>query len=285
MAGNTLEAYQRDLRDFLIFCKDARLTTVDVDETDVIHFLRSLSDQHLKPNSIARKTASLRGFFQYLNQQGVTTDDPMAFLRAPLTQQHLPQVLSVAQIEHLLSLCPKDKPTGLRDVAMIEMGYGAGLRVSELLQMNLGDLDDLGFVRSMGKGAKERLVPVGSAAQRAVHSYLHRGRPALLRKGQPLEPAMFLSVRGSRITRQAFWKILKEYGRRMGLGFPLTPHVLRHSFATHLLTGGADLRSVQELLGHADISTTQIYTHLDHEHVRSTYRSAHPRAKREVLDE
>ncbi len=281
LAENSLLAYGRDLNHFAHHCQESGLELADVSETDILQYLRHLVADGRETATIARRAASLRGFFGYLEREELVEENPTAFLTTPTRSQKLPNVLSLEQVEQLLESCRTEKPTGLRDRALLEMGYGTGLRVSELLNLNMGDIDDMGYVRCLGKGSKERLVPVGRHAQKAVLQYVHQGRPRLVRPQRSHERALFLSVRGSRLTRQGFWKLLKQYGMQMHLAFPLTPHTLRHSFATHLLTGGADLRSVQEMLGHADISTTQIYTHLNKDHLRSIYRQAHPRSELE----
>ncbi len=281
LAENSLVAYTSDLDHFVAHCRNRELELPDLTETDVLQYLRQLVEFGLETTTIARKAAALRGFFNYLEQEDVLQDNPTSFLTTPSHTQKLPNILSAAQVEDLLGLCRTEKPSGLRDRAMLEMCYGAGLRVSELLGLNMGDIDEMGYVRCLGKGNKERLIPVGRHAQAAVLAYLQGGRHHFMKPKRLHERALFLSVRGSRMTRQGFWKLLKQYGMQLNLSFPLTPHTLRHSFATHLLTGGADLRSVQEMLGHADISTTQIYTHLNKDHLRSIYRQAHPRSEME----
>lgn len=191
-------------------------------------------------------------------------------------------MLTIEEIDQLLSAPDLSKKTGYRDQAMLEVLYGTGLRVSELIGLNLGDIDSLGFVRSIGKGNQERIVPIGTQALKSVNLYQTRCRPKLVKDGR--EHALFVNARGKRLTRQGFWKILKQYGKMCGIGHKLSPHVIRHTFATHLLQNGADLRSVQEMLGHADIATTQIYTHLTKEHLRSIYTETHPRAVKSSME-
>ena len=191
----------------------------------------------------------------------------------------LPDVLSIPEVDKLLNTPRLDKPTGYRDRAILEVLYGAGLRVSELVELNLDDVDELGYVRCMGKGSKERIVPIGRSALTAVALYTQSARPRLVRN--PRESALFLNARGERLTRQSVWKMLKKYAKDCGIKQEISPHTLRHSFATHLLQNGADLRAVQEMLGHVDISTTQIYTHLTKSHLRDVYLKAHPRALKE----
>ncbi len=275
LAQNSLEGYRRDLQQFLDFLERQGTGLKHICESDLLQFLHHMREQGQKPATIARKTTAIRGFGQYLEDQGILDENPAAFLDVPKKGAHLPDVLTIGQIEQLLSLCNTAKPTGHRDRAMIELLYGSGMRVSELLQLDLGDVDAFGYVRCIGKGNKERIIPVGRHALTAVDRYLSQGRQRLVKNVR--EQALFLSVRGTRMTRQGFWKLLKQYGQHLGLTQSLKPHTLRHSFATHLLNGGADLRSVQEMLGHKDIATTQIYTHLTKKHLRDVYQKTHPR--------
>ncbi len=215
--------------------------------------------------------------YRYLLEKGIIEAEPTANLAAPRQWQSLPKYLNKKQIDDLLAAPDQTKPQGLRDRAMLEFLYATGLRVSELCRVRVSDLDqNMGFVRVVGKGNKHRIVPVGRTALQAVEHYLTSGRPRLL-KGRP-SPYLFVTNRGGAMTRQAFWKLLAGYGRKSGMFHDLTPHVLRHTFATHLLEGGADLRSVQTMLGHADISTTQIYTHVMRSRLRKTVDEHHPRA-------
>jgi integrase/recombinase XerD len=231
----------------------------------------------LAPRSIARRTASVRNLFRFLLREGRIDHDPASLLRAPRQWQNLPKYLTGDQIDGLLAAPPEDKPTGLRDRAMLELLYACGLRVSELTSLPLSAVNaQLGFVRVSGKGGKQRMVPVGQRALEAISVYLNGARPQLLKGRQ--SAALFVTARGGPLTRQAFWKQLNLYGLQAGIRQKLTPHVLRHSFATHLLEGGADLRSVQSMLGHADISTTQIYTHVVRARLRSVVDQHHPRA-------
>jgi integrase/recombinase XerD len=227
--------------------------------------------------SISRHLTTLRNLYRYLLEKGIVDTDPTANLAAPKQWQSLPKYLNKKQIDDLMAATDQTKPQGLRDRAMLEFLYATGLRVSELCKARVSDLDqNMGFVRVVGKGNKHRLVPVGKAALQAVEYYLTSGRPRLL-KNRP-SPYLFVTNRGGAMTRQAFWKLLASYGRKAGMFRDLTPHVLRHTFATHLLEGGADLRSVQTMLGHADISTTQIYTHVMRSRLRKTVDEHHPRA-------
>jgi len=227
-------------------------------------FLSQSQEQGLAPRSRARLLSALRGFFKFMVRDSHLRESPVANLTSPRLRRQLPSVLSVAEVERLLARPNPKLPLGQRDAAMLELLYGTGLRVSE------------GFLVVLGKGSKERIVPVGEAATEAVRSYLLESRPRLL-KGRMTE-TLFVTNRGAAMTRQGFWKLIKKYGREAGLKQELTPHTLRHSFATHLLERGADLRSVQMMLGHADISTTQIYTHVARERLREVHKKYHPRA-------
>jgi integrase/recombinase XerD len=229
------------------------------------------------PRSVARWLVAVRRFFAYALGEGLVSEDPTAHLDSPRTWRSLPKVLSFQEVELLLAAPDRNAPRGLRDAAMLEVLYATGLRVSELCGLRLGDLHlDAGYLRCWGKGSKERVVPLGSEADATLQRYLAEGRPSLL-AGRRTD-WLFVNSRASAISRQGFWKLVKRYGIRAGIRTPLSPHVLRHSFATHLLENGADLRSVQVMLGHADISTTQIYTHVNRERLRRLYEDFHPRA-------
>jgi integrase/recombinase XerD len=231
----------------------------------------------LSSRSIGRHLTTLRTFYGFLLREGRITNDPTEHLRAPRQWQNIPKFLNLEEIEKIIQAADLSKPTGLRDRAMMEVLYASGLRVSELCKVGMADLNlEMGVLRTTGKGNKQRLVPVGKSAVLAVRNWLESGRPALL-KGRASR-YLFITARGGCLTRQAFWKLLAGYGRKAGIFYGLTPHVLRHSFATHLLEGGADLRSVQVMLGHADISTTQIYTHVLRSRLRDTVEKHHPRA-------
>ena len=272
LSNNTMESYRLDLKRFTGFAKDAVLT-----EALLRDYLDSLFRAQLSSRSIARHLATLRGFSSFLLQQGIIHIDPTGLLPAPRQWQNLPKYLTGKQIDDLLVAPDVAKPTGLRDRAMLHFLYATGVRVSELCKMQISDVEsNLGFARVMGKGKKQRLIPVGRTALTTIAEYLAHGRPALL-KGRK-SAFLFVTARGSAMTRQGFWKLLGLLGKRAGIFHNLTPHVLRHSFATHLLEGGADLRSVQTMLGHADISTTQIYTHVMRSRLRTTVDEHHPRA-------
>lgn len=278
LAANTLDSYGRDLKQYCRYLEEGlKISARDASRTTVVAYLLHLQKQGRTTATIARRLAALKSFYQFLVQERLLADDPTADLESPKQQKKLPRVLTVKEVELLLNQPRPLLPSGRRDKAMLEVLYATGIRVSELVSLDVGDVNlNLGYVRCLGKGNKERIVPVGSAAIRAVASYLERAREELLRDAN--ERALFVNHVGKRLTRQGFWKIIKRYAREAGINKPITPHTLRHSFATHLLENGADLRSVQELLGHADISTTQIYTHVTRGHLKDVYAQAHPRA-------
>jgi integrase/recombinase XerD len=276
LAANTLAAYAADLERFREFRKGRGGTGAPGVE-DLRSWIDGLHAAGLSNRSIARHVTTIRNFFSFLVREGVAGEDPAEHVRAPKQWERLPKFLNGEEIERLLSAPDQAQPKGLRDRAMLQLLYASGLRVSELCRLGIGDLNaTAGVVRATGKGNKQRLVPVGKEAIQALEGYLQTGRPALL-KGRGSR-YLFVTSRGGCLTRQAFWKLLGSYGRRAGIFRGITPHVIRHSFATHLLEGGADLRSVQVMLGHADISTTQIYTHVVRTRLRETVDKHHPRA-------
>ncbi len=274
LSSNSISAYSSDLERFSEFAGQGG----EVPDTDGIrNYLDTLYNAGLSNRSIGRHLTTLRNFYGFLLREGRIATDPTEHLRTPRQWQTIPKYLNLEQIERIIRAPDVSRPTGLRDRAMMELLYATGLRVSELCKVGVGDLDlSYGVVRTMGKGNKQRLVPVGKTAILAIRAYLETGRAALL-KGRTTR-YLFVTARGGCLTRQAFWKLLAGYGRKAGIFHGLTPHVLRHSFATHLLEGGADLRSVQTMLGHADISTTQIYTHVMRSRLRDTVEKHHPRA-------
>jgi integrase/recombinase XerD len=276
LAANSLEAYARDLARFAANCEPEAPEAFPGPEA-LRRYLDSLSQRGLGSRSIARHLTTVRSFAAFLLREGRIQQDPTAYLTLPKQWQNLPKYLSHKEIDQLLEAPDPAKPTGVRDRAMLQLLYASGLRVSELCELQLSDfMEDVGVVRVMGKGSKQRLVPVGRPALAAVREY-RKGARLLLLRGRSSR-YLFVTARGSRLTRQAFWKLLTGQGRKVGIFHHLTPHVLRHSFATHLLEGGADLRSVQTMLGHADISTTQIYTHVMRSRLRKTVDDHHPRA-------
>jgi|HubBroStandDraft_1064217.scaffolds.fasta_scaffold02218_4 integrase/recombinase XerD len=276
LAINSLAAYQADLQKFVQFAhRECGGAIPDVEA--VRRYMDSLYRAGLGSRSVARHLSTLRSFYAFLVREGRLQGDPTEHLGAPRQWQTIPKFLNPEEIE-LVSQSPDgDRKTGVRDHAMIELLYATGLRVSELCGLAIADLNlDLGVLRATGKGRKQRMIPVGKAALAAVRVYLETGRPAIL-KGRPSRH-LFVTARGGPMTRQAFWKLLRGHGRKGGVFHRLTPHTIRHSFATHLLEGGADLRSVQTMLGHADIATTQIYTHVMRSRLRKTVDEHHPRA-------
>jgi integrase/recombinase XerD len=280
LATNTLSAYRRDLAKFEDFAKKRKLALAAVKRDDLVDFLAGLYRQKLESKTVARHLVTLRNFFRHAQIQELISEDPTAHLESPKIRRSLPGYLRLDEVERLLELPDQTTPLGLRDRAMLEVLYSTGLRVSELTSLRVMDLDTkVGCVRCIGKGDKERIVPVGRKALAIVEKYLRDGRTALIgtMKGNA-GPYLFVNRRGGRISRVGVWKIFSSYGRKAGLRVPLTPHMLRHSFATHLLERGADLRSVQLMLGHSDISTTQIYTHVVEERLKQIYKAHHPRA-------
>jgi integrase/recombinase XerD len=280
LAINTLSAYRRDLAKFEDFAKKRKLALAAVKRDDLVDFLASLYRQKLESKTVARHLVTLRNFFRHAQVEELITEDPTAHLESPKIRRSLPGYLRLDEVEKLLELPDQTTPLGLRDRAMLEVLYSTGLRVSELTSLRVMDLDTkIGCVRCIGKGDKERIVPVGRKALAIVEKYLRHGRIALIATTRGTAGAfLFVNRRGGRISRVGVWKIFSSYGRKAGLRVPLTPHMLRHSFATHLLERGADLRSVQLMLGHSDISTTQIYTHVVEERLKQIYKAHHPRA-------
>jgi integrase/recombinase XerD len=276
LAPRTVEAYRHDLADFERFLRARGLRRpAEVTRAVVTLYLVALRRRGRAPATVKRRVAAIRALFRHLVREQVVAVDPTVDLGAPRLPRRLPRVLTVQEVEALLAAPDPSTPEGLRDRAMLELLYASGLRVSELVGLNLGDVDLAAeLVRCVGKGGKDRVVPVGSRAIAALLDYQRQGRPVLA--GRRGLQALFISRRG-RLTRQGCWKLLRAHARRAGITTPLTPHVLRHSFATHLLEGGADLRAVQEMLGHASVSTTQIYTHLARDRLRAVYMQAHPR--------
>jgi integrase/recombinase XerD len=285
-SGNTVAAYKNDLQQFDSFLIGLRGNGKPRDweqlERDlIIDYLLSLKRKNYAEATVARKVAAIKSFFQYLQAEGTIRGNPTESLESPRVGRSLPKPLSVTEVDELLEQPMKrNTPEAKRDRGMLELLYATGLRVTELVSLNMDDMNMAGphpYVRCMGKGSKERTIPIHEQAAAAVTAYLNDGR-ALLVKARK-ESALFVNRRGERLTRQGFWLILKQYAKEANISSSVTPHTLRHSFATHMLRGGAPLRSVQELLGHANISTTQVYTQIANEHVRQVYEKAHPRAR------
>ena len=283
---NTIAAYQNDLIQFHEFIGEhgeaedgAGWDSLTRD--DLINYILSLKEREYASATVARKVAAVKSFCHFMLRTGVIADDPAQDLDSPRVAKHLPQTLSPAEVDLLLAQPSRDgnSAKALRDTALLELLYATGMRVSEVANLTLDDIDLKGMtVRCMGKGSKERVMPLYDTACHALQIYLEHGRAAFLGENKA-ERTLFLNPRGERLTRQGLWLIIKEYAREVGLQDKVTPHVLRHSFATHLLNGGAGLREVQRLLGHANISTTQVYTHVSHERLREVYDDSHPRAQ------
>jgi integrase/recombinase XerD len=285
LSRNTLEAYRSDLQQFGAFLQARGVGPLAATHADLAAFIDSLAaggageGRRLAPATLQRKLACLRSFYRHLRREQLLGSDPTAKLRSPRPRAKLPKVLSREEVFALLSAPRGGSPAALRDRALLETMYACGLRASELTELRLADLDlQAGVLRARGKGSKERLVPFGSKATEALSAYLRRGRPQLV--GIADEQHVFVNVRGRGLSRQGLYKIVQRHARAVGLEQRMSPHTLRHSFATHLLSGGCDLRSLQEMLGHADLGTTQMYTHLSNEHLREVYFEAHPRARR-----
>lgn len=280
LAENTIVSYERDLHSYQRFLAE-NLGIQDVNMIQRLHilqYLHFLKDSGKSSKTIARHIASIRAFHQFLLREKVCEEDPSVHIETPQIERKLPKVLSLEEVERLLDTPKLTTAIGYRDKAMLELLYATGIRVSEMISLNISDVHlIMGFVRCFGKGKKERLVPVGEKATKAIKEYLEKGRPKLARQKYKTD-ALFLNHHGKRISRQGFWKNLKAIAAQAGIQKELTPHTLRHSFATHLLENGADLRAVQEMLGHADISTTEIYTHVTKTRLKDVYRMYHPRA-------
>jgi len=280
LSRNTLEAYRSDLLQLGAYLARRDVDVLRAQHSDLADFLSELAaSTAAAPATLGRKVACLRSFYRYLRGEGMLDHDPTAELRGPRKTQRLPRVLTREEVTALLREPKGTEPLALRDRALLEVMYACGLRVSEAVGLELGDVDlDEGMLRARGKGSKERLVPIGRQAAAALRAYRQRGRPAML--AGRAESRLFVNHRGRQLTRQGLYKIVKGHARHAGLEQRMSPHTLRHSFATHLLAGGCDLRSLQEMLGHADLATTQLYTQLSAERLKDAYFGAHPRASR-----
>lgn len=282
LAPNTLESYGRDLNQYITYLKEKKGITSAKElpkttQATVVGYLLNLQAKGRATSTISRSLAAIKSFYHFLAREMVIPKDPTANLEAPKQEKRLPKILSVGDVLKLLEQPDLKTPAGIRDRAMLEVLYATGLRVSELVSLRLIDLNlEEGYIRCLGKGSKERIVPLGSVAVKYLNFYLDHARKFLA--AVPGEETLFLNHHGHGLTRQGFWKIIKKYAEKLGIADCITPHTLRHSFATHLLENGADLRSVQEMLGHVDISTTQIYTHLTRDKLKEVYDKAHPRA-------
>jgi integrase/recombinase XerD len=281
LARNTLQAYRTDLLQYGVFLAERGVGAADASAADVSDFLSGLATGNGQPPcsaaTIHRKTACLRSFYRHLRREQLVDEDPTGKLSPPRRGRKLPHVLSHSEVKKLLAAPRGGEPGPLRDRALLEVMYASGLRASEVVGLDVNDVDlGRGFVRAHGKGSKDRIVPLGRQAAAAVKRYLQSGRPELV--GARVETRLFVNMRGGGLTRQGLYKIIQRHARASGLDDKMSPHTLRHTFATHLLAGGCDLRSVQEMLGHADVSTTQLYTHLSNDEIKQVYFRAHPRA-------
>lgn len=282
LSTNTVAAYRRDLAAYLGVLASREISEPDrIGSDDVaafVHTLRTRPDSPLAPSSLARMLSTVRGFHAFLVDESLAPTDVAAEAKPPKLAQRLPKAISIEQMESVLAAVGGDDPQSLRDRALLELLYATGARVSEAIALNVDDLVDGDIVRLFGKGGKERIVPVGSYARAAIDAYLVRARPGFSQRG-PATPALFLGARGQRVSRQNAWLIIRAAAERAHLGIEISPHTFRHSFATHLLAGGADVRVVQELLGHSSVATTQIYTMVTADTLRDMYTTAHPRAR------
>ena len=278
LSRNTLEAYSRDLNAYLDFLEGEGIASLaDTSKLTIMAFIKQLKKSGLSLRSITRALVALRGLYRFHTREGLLTADPLEDMELPRLGPTLPHVLTIQDCEQLLAQPDAESLLGIRDGAMLELLYGTGMRVSELCDLPISGVNlEAGFALIKGKGGKERVCPIGEMAMERVKNYLQQARPLLL-KGRE-SPFLFLNNRGGRMSRQGFWKLLKHYALKAGITKHLTPHTLRHSFATHLLERGADLRFIQAMLGHADISTTQIYTHVNQEYLKQLHRKYHPRA-------
>jgi integrase/recombinase XerD len=281
LADNTCIAYESDLFQYLSFLKKNNIQSWDSKKIDMVDYLKELKNINLKSSSISRKIASIKAFYRFMDTERLIGFNPTINLESPYTKSwattKLPKFLTYKEVELLLNQPDISKPIGLRDKAMLEFMYATGSRVSEVVSLNVNQINlEIGFANILGKGSKERIVPIGKTALDYMARYLDKGRPYLVKNGNQAEE-LFLNWRGRRITRQALWKIIKKYAIACGIKKEISPHTLRHSFATHLLANDADLRSVQEMLGHANITTTQIYTHIHHARLKTLHAKYHPR--------
>lgn len=277
LSPNTVEAYAQDLAALREFSRSiSKATFNDLERKDLVRFLMEEKERGMSTPTLARRLVSIKLFFRYLQQEGMLAKDPAEAMDSPKLWKVLPDFLSANEVERLLAAPDQKTQVGIRDAAILECLYGTGLRVSELTQLKKSDLHfDQHYIRCIGKGRKERVVPIGTAAMRAIECYLEEVRPYW--ETEDRQPAVFLSARRKPLTRQAVWTLIRRYARNVGIQKTVSPHTLRHSFASHLLSNGAPLRLIQEMLGHADISTTQIYTHVDQARLRQIHQKHHPR--------
>lgn len=274
LSRNTVESYERDIKKFNSYSKDKDLS--DITKKEIIQFLSHLNSNGLSPATISRNIVAIRSFYKFLASEKEIASDPTENLESPKKWNRLPKTLSYDEIDRLINHNKGNNPSGIRDDAMIELLYACGLRVSELVSLKMNNINlDTGFLITIGKGKKERIVPVGEIALNKIRRYLFSGRADLLKDKR--SDYLFVTWSGTAMTRQGFWKLIKKYAKEAGIKKAFSPHTLRHSFATHLLDHGADLRAVQMMLGHSDISTTQIYTHVSRERLKKVHNKYHPR--------
>jgi len=274
---NTLQSYRRDIEQYFSYLHEINLHNIaNTNKTTVITYLLYLQKKGRATSTISRNLASIRSFYQYISKCKLIDHDPTAELESPKVEKKLPQILSPEEVELLLEQPQCVDLKGYRDKAMLELLYATGIRVSELIQLDIEDLNiDMAYIRCC-KGTRERMIPIGSMAINALKEYLSKSRPLLVQNED--EKALFVNINGSRLTRQGFWKIIKQYKNQAKINKDITPHTLRHSFASHLLENGADLRSIQEMLGHSDISSTQVYAQIAKNRIKEIYKKTHPRA-------
>ncbi len=279
LAQNSVKAYSSDLSDFARFLAESEVEALDaIEKLNILLYLEDLKKRRSSTQTSARRLVCLRNFFLFQQAEGKISTNPAEELLLPRLSRQLPDSLTIQEVETLLGQPNRQKPSGFRDATMLELLYATGLRVSELIGLRLHDVDlEELVVRTMGKGGKERLIPLHRSAAEMIREYIHNARPGLLK--QKRSEYLFLNLRGGKLSRQYFWKRIKEYALEAGITKSISPHSMRHTFATHLLDGGADLRSIQAMLGHVDISSTQIYTHVSRERIKSEYDRLHPRAK------
>lgn len=280
LAENSIISYKQDLNRMTAYLSHQEITNItDIHQDTILNHLQSMHDEKLATSTRSHYVSTLRHFFRYLKLDGQIEDNPMEKISLPKKTHHLPAVLTLEEVDRLLSTPDTSKPLGLRDRTLLETLYSTGMRVSEIIHIKLTDIHlDMGFIQTIGKGDKERIVPIGEWAEEWISRYINEGRSKLVKDEDAAQGYLFVNNRGKPLSRQGVWKTLKKLVMTAGIQKDISPHTLRHSFATHLLENGADLRVVQELLGHADISTTQIYTHIHADHMKDIYRQNHPRA-------
>ena len=278
LSKNTLESYGRDVRKFLTFLEEGHIETVhEIKYENILDFLSSFKKQGFSDTTTVRTIVSIKQFFKYLLLEKIIKEDPTSQIHTPKMKKSIPGVISLEDVEKVLASPDENTPEGLRDLAMLEVLYATGIRVSELINLKLNEVNfEMGFVIVYGKGSKERIVPMGEEAQEKLKTYMEHSRSTLLKQKDCKE--LFVTRRGKGMTRQGFWKLIKNYALKANITKPISPHTLRHSFATHLLERGADLRTIQIMLGHSDISTTQIYTHVENERLKEIHKKYHPRS-------